>query len=72
MSLINCSGCLTRHKRPSCLWRKKISETSRLKMAEGQTPFTPDEYSSIFGEEGEKGQVPDRDSPDYLPYIKKL
>lgn len=65
--LINCSGCLTKHARPSCLWKKKISE-----MASKTTPFSADEYQQIFGEDGEAGQVPDRDSPEYLPYIETL
>lgn len=37
-----------------------------------QTPFSLDEYQLIFGEDGEQGQVPARDSPDYLPYIEKV
>lgn len=36
------------------------------------TPFNDQEFIRIFGEDGEKGLVPARDSEDYLPYVEKL
>lgn len=70
LKLINCSGCLTHHARPSYLWRRKIIQRdSETEMA---AAFSDQEFINIFGEDGEKGLVPDRDSEDYLPYIEKL
>lgn len=46
--------------------------TLKQMMAGKGTPFTPEEYRSVFREEGEAGQVPDRDSEDYLPYIERV
>lgn len=73
--LINCSGCLSRHPRPSCLWRAgtqkvtaRYKTEAETKMAEG---FSEDELVSIFGDDGAKGLVPPRDSDEYLDYIEK-
>lgn len=66
--LINCSGCLSKHARPSCLWRYK---TSKSDMGEKGTPFTQQEYQAIFGEDGVKGIVPERDTDEYLAYIEQ-
>lgn len=41
-------------------------------MATKGNPFTADEFRTIFGEEGERGEVPPRDSEHYLPYIEKV
>lgn len=73
--LINCSGCLTRHPRPSCLWgvgtRKvtaKVKTETSYAMAEG---FSHEELVKIFGDDGAKGLVPPRDSDEYLDYIER-
>lgn len=73
--LINCSGCLSRHPRPSCLWKAgtqrvtaKYKSEASSGMAEG---FTNDELVSIFGDDGAKGLVPPRDSDEYLDYIEQ-
>lgn len=64
--LINCSGCLTWHPGPSCLWKSSTQKVTAqlnpnpgLNMAEG---FSQEELVSIFGDGGGKGLVPEHDS----------
>lgn len=72
-NLINCSGCLLRHPRPSCLRRRAVTTTPLGGYKVGMShSFSADEFVAIFGEDGEKGLVPPRDSPDYLPYLEKV
>lgn len=72
-NLINCSGCLLRHPRPSCLRRRAVTTTPSGGYKVGMAhSFSPEEMVTIFGDDGEKGLVPPRDSPDYLPYLEKV
>lgn len=72
--LINCSGCFSRHPRPSCLWKAGTQRvTARYSPATSPdmaTGFSKEELISIFGDDGAKGLVPPRDSDEYLDYIE--
>lgn len=66
--LINFSGCLLKHARPSCLWRYKSSKPD---VGEKGTPFTQQEYVDLLSEDGAKGIDPERETDEYLAYIEQ-
>lgn len=47
-------------------------ETGHRSLSRKKTPFTDEEMVRIFGEDADKGSVPERGSPHYLSYIKKV